>query len=175
MRSACRVCAGITSEGLPILHARHPGIGWRGERWAVPPCCGAQTRPSLVCAGGWAGQQKGGLGMGRYVVERTFPTGLEIPADESGAKTCLAVVDKNQVVDVSWVHSYVSTITGRRTASTTVRTRRRFAGPPSATACRSTPSPRFRSWIPTSIRGGRSGRYVRGSGKRPPREEPGGL
>ena len=46
--------------------------------------------------------------MARYVVERTFPDGLEISADESGAKTCLGVVDKNQAVDVTWVHSYVT-------------------------------------------------------------------
>jgi Protein of unknown function (DUF4242) len=46
--------------------------------------------------------------MARYVVERTFPNGLEIPADESGAKACLGVVDMNQAVDVTWVHSYVT-------------------------------------------------------------------
>lgn len=46
--------------------------------------------------------------MARYMVERTFPDGLEIPADESGASACLNVVGKNQTVDVTWVHSYVS-------------------------------------------------------------------
>lgn len=46
--------------------------------------------------------------MARYVVERTFAGGLEIPADEGGAATCLAVVDRNLDVDVTWLHSYVS-------------------------------------------------------------------
>ena len=46
--------------------------------------------------------------MARYVVERTFPDGLEIPADEGGANACLAVVGKNLAVDVTWLHSYVS-------------------------------------------------------------------
>jgi hypothetical protein len=46
--------------------------------------------------------------MARYLVERAFPDGLEIPADDGGAKTTLGVVDKNLAVDVTWLHSYVS-------------------------------------------------------------------
>ena len=46
--------------------------------------------------------------MARYLVERTFPDGLEIASDESGANACLGVVDKNLTVDVTWLHSYVS-------------------------------------------------------------------
>jgi hypothetical protein len=46
--------------------------------------------------------------MARYMVERTFPDRLEIPADDGGATTCLGVVDKNRAVDVTWLHSYVS-------------------------------------------------------------------
>ncbi len=46
--------------------------------------------------------------MPRYMVERTFPDGLTISQDDTGAKTCLAVVDGNLGHDVSWVHSYVS-------------------------------------------------------------------
>jgi hypothetical protein len=46
--------------------------------------------------------------MARYLVERTFPDGLEIPADGGGANTCLAVVERNLAVDVTWLHSYVS-------------------------------------------------------------------
>ena len=46
--------------------------------------------------------------MPRYLVERTFPEGLEIPIDEQGAKTCMAVVEGNATVGVTWVHSYVS-------------------------------------------------------------------
>ena len=33
--------------------------------------------------------------MPRYIVERTFADGLQIPADEQGAKACMAVVDGN--------------------------------------------------------------------------------
>jgi hypothetical protein len=46
--------------------------------------------------------------MPRYLVERTFPDGLQIPADEQGAKACLAVVDGNASEGVTWVHSYVT-------------------------------------------------------------------
>jgi hypothetical protein len=46
--------------------------------------------------------------MPRYVVERTFPGGLNIPVDAQGAATCLAVVDRNADDGVTWVHSYVS-------------------------------------------------------------------
>ena len=46
--------------------------------------------------------------MPRYLVERTFPQGLEIPVSESGAETCLAVVGRNAEMGVTWVHSYVS-------------------------------------------------------------------
>jgi hypothetical protein len=47
--------------------------------------------------------------MPRYVVEREFPNGLQIPLDERGASACLAVVESNLTDQVSWVHSYVST------------------------------------------------------------------
>ena len=46
--------------------------------------------------------------MPRYVVERTFPEGLEIPAGGDGAEQCKAVVDRNADSGVTWVHSYVS-------------------------------------------------------------------
>jgi len=46
--------------------------------------------------------------MPRYVVERTFPEGLRIPAGTEGAELCLAVVDRNADEDVTWLHSYVS-------------------------------------------------------------------
>jgi hypothetical protein len=41
-------------------------------------------------------------------VQRTFTDGLHIPTDADGAKTCLAVVDRNADFGVTWVHSYVS-------------------------------------------------------------------
>lgn len=46
--------------------------------------------------------------MPRYLVERTFPDGLEIPMTEEGAATCLNVVGGNADFGVTWVHSYVS-------------------------------------------------------------------
>ena len=46
--------------------------------------------------------------MSRYVVERTFPEGLEIPVSDRGTEVCRAVVDCNSDHGVSWVHSYVS-------------------------------------------------------------------
>lgn len=46
--------------------------------------------------------------MNRYLVERTFPDGLQVPCDGNGAAACLAVVDRNLAGDVTWVHSYVS-------------------------------------------------------------------
>jgi hypothetical protein len=46
--------------------------------------------------------------MPRYLVQRTFPDGLQIPVDEQGAKTTMAVVDNNADSGVTWVHSYVS-------------------------------------------------------------------
>lgn len=46
--------------------------------------------------------------MARYIVERTFPTGLYIPVSPEGEKACLGVVDRNAEFGVTWVHSYVS-------------------------------------------------------------------
>jgi hypothetical protein len=46
--------------------------------------------------------------MPRYVVQRTFPDGLEIPAADVGDEICRAVVERNAEEGVTWVHSYVS-------------------------------------------------------------------
>ena len=46
--------------------------------------------------------------MFRYLVERTFPEGLEIPVGDGGAEICRAVVERNGDQGVTWVHSYVS-------------------------------------------------------------------
>jgi hypothetical protein len=46
--------------------------------------------------------------MPRYIVQRTFEAGLEIPVDDAGAKTCLAVGAGNAGFGVNWLHSYVS-------------------------------------------------------------------
>jgi hypothetical protein len=46
--------------------------------------------------------------MPRYVVERTFRGGLEIPLNDEGAKVCMDVVGNNARESVTWVTSYVS-------------------------------------------------------------------
>jgi hypothetical protein len=46
--------------------------------------------------------------MPRYLVERTFPEGLDIPSDEAGARSCLHVVHNNAEEQVTWVTSYVA-------------------------------------------------------------------
>jgi hypothetical protein len=44
----------------------------------------------------------------RYMVQRTFPDGLEIPVANGGADICRAVIERNGEEGVTWVHSYVS-------------------------------------------------------------------
>jgi hypothetical protein len=51
--------------------------------------------------------------MPRYVIERTFPSGLHIPAGAEGAELCLSVVERNANDGVTWVHSYVSDDRGK--------------------------------------------------------------
>ncbi len=46
--------------------------------------------------------------MPRYLVERIFPEGLQIPVSSNGAEMCLNVVNNNADDNVTWVHSYVS-------------------------------------------------------------------
>jgi hypothetical protein len=46
--------------------------------------------------------------MPRYIVERTFSEGLEIPIANGGADVCRTVVERNAVEGVTWIHSYVS-------------------------------------------------------------------
>jgi hypothetical protein len=46
--------------------------------------------------------------MPRYMVERTFPDGLHVPADAAGAQALSEIVANNAEEGVSWVHSYVS-------------------------------------------------------------------
>ena len=46
--------------------------------------------------------------MPRYMVQRTFPHGLQIPVADGGAEICRTVVERNADEGVTWVHSYVS-------------------------------------------------------------------
>ena len=47
--------------------------------------------------------------MPRYLVERTFADGLEIPTTPEGAKACLVVAQNNAEEQVTWVTSFVTT------------------------------------------------------------------
>ena len=44
----------------------------------------------------------------RYLVERTFPDGLNIPVNTEGSDICLTVVSTNAEDNVTWIHSYVT-------------------------------------------------------------------
>jgi len=46
--------------------------------------------------------------MPRYIIERTFPDGIEIPTTSAGARAMADVVDYNQTENVGWVTSFVS-------------------------------------------------------------------
>ncbi len=46
--------------------------------------------------------------MPRYMIERSFPTGLNVPVNGDGAAALRAIVDTNSEQGVTWVHSYVS-------------------------------------------------------------------
>ena len=46
--------------------------------------------------------------MPRYLVERNFPEGFKLPANEEGAEMCRLVVLNNDADGVTWIQSYVS-------------------------------------------------------------------
>jgi hypothetical protein len=46
--------------------------------------------------------------MPRYMVERTFPEGLALPANKQGAEASASVVVNNSRDGVTWIHSYVT-------------------------------------------------------------------
>lgn len=46
--------------------------------------------------------------MPRYMIERTFPTGLQVPVNDEGASALEGIVRTNSEQGVTWVHSYVS-------------------------------------------------------------------
>jgi hypothetical protein len=46
--------------------------------------------------------------MPRYLIQRPFSEGLDIPINEQGVKECLKVVNNNLLDEVTWIHSYVS-------------------------------------------------------------------
>jgi hypothetical protein len=46
--------------------------------------------------------------MPRYIVERTFPSGLALRTDETGVNAVEKIVAGNAEHDVTWIHSYVN-------------------------------------------------------------------
>jgi hypothetical protein len=46
--------------------------------------------------------------MPRYIVQRTFPDGLQIPVNAGGAEICGGVVERNARDGVTWISSFVS-------------------------------------------------------------------
>jgi Protein of unknown function (DUF4242) len=46
--------------------------------------------------------------MPRYLVQRTFPEGLDIPVENGGAELCHGVIERNAEEGVTWISSYVS-------------------------------------------------------------------
>jgi hypothetical protein len=46
--------------------------------------------------------------MPRYMVERTFPDGLNVPITDEGAGSCGIVVARNAEGGVTWIQSFVS-------------------------------------------------------------------
>jgi hypothetical protein len=46
--------------------------------------------------------------MARFIVERAFPEGLSLPANDDGASACARIVGGNAECGVTWIHSYVA-------------------------------------------------------------------
>jgi hypothetical protein len=46
--------------------------------------------------------------MSRFIIERDFPNGLEVPITAAGADACSRIVAVNAAKGVTWLHSYVS-------------------------------------------------------------------
>jgi hypothetical protein len=46
--------------------------------------------------------------MPRYIVERAFSSGLDVPARAARAQSSLVVAERNAEAGVTWLHSYVS-------------------------------------------------------------------
>jgi hypothetical protein len=44
----------------------------------------------------------------RYLVERTYPEGFEIPANADSAPMRMKIIGANEQENVTWIHSYVS-------------------------------------------------------------------
>lgn len=74
-----------------------------------------QLRYNARC-GRWAGFvlcSREGTGLPRYLVERSFPEGLDIPPGPEGRKVLQSIIACNNDRSVTWVHSYVSIERGK--------------------------------------------------------------
>jgi hypothetical protein len=89
--------------------------------------------------------------MPRYVIERTFPDGLEIPMTAKGMEISLKVVGRNAEEGVTWVHSYVTQDKKKTFCVYDGPTPEASARSPSAMACRSTASAKCACSILISI------------------------
>src|SRR5262249_50333947 len=86
-----------------VTQPREVGIA----KWGSPPMPAGVRRSRVLRAGNEHSAGKEST-MPRYMVERTFTGGLEIPVNAEGAQVCLGVVGRNADLGVTWVHSYVS-------------------------------------------------------------------
>ena len=70
----------------------------------------ATTDKAIVvqCSIKFASDKPRKIRMPRYVVERSFPDGLAIPMNDTGAGACNGVIARNAEKGVTWVQSYVS-------------------------------------------------------------------
>jgi hypothetical protein len=62
----------------------------------------------LLSAGSAGNKRQGDSNMPRYLIERTFPDGLDLPPNDQGAEICQTIIDNNGIDNVTWVHSFVS-------------------------------------------------------------------
>lgn len=46
--------------------------------------------------------------MPRYMIQRSFPDGLEIPTTSAGRDALRGIVETNAAGGVTWIHSYVN-------------------------------------------------------------------
>ena len=88
--------------------------------------------------------------MPRYMVERTFTDGLEIPTNEDGARAMQGVVQNNAKEQVTWVQSFVSSDKTRTFCVYDGPTPEAIRRPRASARSPSTRSPKFGCSIRTS-------------------------
>ncbi len=78
--------------------------------------------------------------MPRYMVERTFPEGLNLPVNEDGAGACTTIIGRNAEGSVTWVQSFVSADKRQTFCIYDAPHRKRSVRPRRRAHCRSTGS-----------------------------------